>query len=153
MINIRIYNCPDKVMRGRIRKAALFYIAQLMPRKRRLYIRIFIIKDLLKNDRMSGSCTAEDFGVNKKHYDFTIHIEQSLNLEDTLSVLAHELTHVKQYATGQLLYDLKKPEISIWEGIQYDDDKIVYDEHPWEKDAVFYEEKLLAELKEIENWF
>lgn len=152
MINVRIYNCPDKTMRARIRQAALFYIEQLMPKKRRLDIRIFIKKDLLSKEKMSGSCTADDFSVSKRHFDFTIHIEESLNLKDKLSILAHEMTHVKQYATGQLLYDARKPEISIWEGKRYDDTKIEYDKQPWEKDAVKQEVALLEEFKKTVDW-
>lgn len=153
MINIRIYNCPDKKVRAKIRKAALYFIDQLMPKKRRLDIRIFIKKDLQKTEKMAGSCTAEDFHINKKHFEFTIHIDEGLNFKDTLSILAHELTHVKQYATGQLLYDTVNPEISLWEGKRYDDTKIPYEKQPWEKDAVKQEVALLKSLNKIENRF
>lgn len=139
-------------MRARLRQAAFFFIKKLMPKKRRLDIRIFVKKDLLKNEKMSGSCTADDFSVNNRHFDFTIHIEERLNLEDKLSILAHELTHVKQYATGQLLYDSHNPEISIWEGKRYDDAKIVYENQPWEKDAVKQEIALLKEFKQTVDW-
>lgn len=152
MINVRIYNCPDKIMRTRIRQAAFFCIEKLLPKKRRLDIRIFIKKDLLENDKMIGSCSADDFSVNRRHFDFTIHIEQSLDLKDTISILAHELTHIKQYATGQLLYDFKNPEISIWEGKKYDDNKIAYEDQPWEKDAVKQEVALFKQLKETVTW-
>jgi hypothetical protein len=153
MINIRIYNCPDKKERAKVRKAAMYFIEQLMPNKRRLDIRIFIKKDLLKNEKMSGSCTTEDFDVNKRHYDFTIHIDDALNFKDRLSILAHELTHVKQYATGQLQFDSKNPHMSIWEGKKYDETKIPYDKQPWEKDAVKHEVSLLKSLNKIEKWF
>jgi hypothetical protein len=95
---------------------------------------------------------ADDFAANKRHYDFTINIEDSLNLEDTLSILAHEMTHVKQYVTGQLLYDSSNPQISIWEGVRYDDNEIPYDKQPWEIDALEQEIALLEQLKETEDW-
>jgi len=152
MINVRIYNCKDRLTRTRLRIATLFYIEKLLPRKRRLCVRIFITKGLLEREKMSGSCLADDFAANKKHYEFTINIDDSLNLEDTLSILAHEMTHVKQYATGQLLYDSANPHISIWEGKRYDDNKTPYAKQPWEIDAVAQEVALLKQLKETGDW-
>lgn len=147
MINVRIHGCKDKEMRTTLRKAANFYIQKLMPRKRRLSIRIMLTPDLLKIDKMSGSCKAEDFPTSNRCYEFTIQIEKNLNILDMCSILAHEMTHVKQYAIGELSYDHKHPEISIWKGKRYDDDKVNYDDHPWEIDAVKHEVSLLEELK------
>jgi predicted transcriptional regulator len=123
-----------------------------MPRKRRLKIRIFFIKYFHKNENMLGSCTADDYSINNKHFEFTIRIDSELNLETKLSILAHEMTHVKQYATGQLLYDAKNPLISIWEGQRFDDNEIEYDLQPWEIDAVKHEIILLKDFTKTVDW-
>lgn len=152
MISLRIYKCPDKKKRERIRRCAKFFIAELLPKKKRLSIKIFLESGLLKKHEMSGSCGAEDEQTNKRHYEFTIHLEQTLSEYDILSILAHELTHVKQYATGQLLYDPKCVTNSIWEGKVYDDTKIKYEKQPWEIDAVKHEVLLIGKLLQTDIW-
>lgn len=152
MITVSLYNCKDKAIRAHLKEAAAFYIKRLLPRKKRLLVKIYLKEGLLEKDGMSGSCSVDDYAVNRRHYEFNVHVEPTLELEEMLSILAHELTHVKQYATGQLLYDRRKPEISIWEGVRYDDSEIEYEDQPWEIDAVYYEELLLEEFKKTVDW-
>lgn len=152
MIKIAIYRCKDKNERKKLRKAAEFFIQNLMPLKKRLNVKIIIDQNLLKEEKMSGSCEPQDFAVNHIHYDFNIHIDATMNFADKLSILAHELTHVKQYTTGQLYSKSKDPDVSIWEGKEYNDKLIDYGNRPWEIDAQFYEEKLLDEILKTDIW-
>jgi predicted metallopeptidase len=146
MIKIRIYKTKDEKERKVLRHAAEYFISRLLPKKKRLDIKIVINPNLLTEEKMSGSCEPQDEAVNHKHYEFRIEIDARLNLTDKLSILAHELTHVKQYTTGQLYSDARKHDISIWEGKPYNDQKVKYENQPWEIDAQFYEELLLDEI-------
>lgn len=146
MIRVRILGIADKKLRASFRAAIDFFIKQLMPRKRRLDIIVRFDPKLLLDSNMSGSCLAEDEAVNRRHYEFVIHIDDTMSIQDKLSILAHELTHVRQYSSGQLLYDQRDPSVSIWDGVRFHDDDLEYDDQPWEIDAVENEIRLYKEL-------
>ncbi len=95
---------------------------------------------------MIGSCLADDWPSNKRHKEFTIHIDTSLNFTETLVILAHELTHVKQYATAQMSYDYTNVNNTIWNGRVYGPDAFSYKECPWEIEAQMLESVLSHEL-------
>lgn len=152
MIKVRILGYKDKVEREKFRRSAMFFIEKLMPRKKRLDITIMLDPNLLKRESMSGSCETDDDAVNRKHYEFTLCVDSTLNFADKLSILAHELTHVKQFTTGQMYSDGRNPTITYWNGKRYDETKIEYDNQPWEKDAVKHEELLLEELLKTDIW-
>ena len=116
-----------------------------MPRKRRLKVVIQIINGLLAGEGIHGDCLADDFEVNHRHYEFIIRLDYyPTDMHLMISTLAHELSHVKQYAIGQLRYDYSNSNISIWEGKKFNSESIPYDELPWEIDAVLSEKALMS---------
>lgn len=63
-----------------------------------------------------------------------------------IDVLAHEVIHLEQYATGQLVFDAAKSRQVIYNGVTYPDiTKIEYSKRLWEQDA-FREGKAVARL-------
>lgn len=146
MIEVRVNGCSNDRQLGRIIKnSTQFFISKLMPRKRRLTVVVKIVKGLLANEGIHGDCLADDFAVNHRHYEFIIRIDYSA--DDTqlmLATLAHELSHVRQYATGQLRYDYSNSSVSIWEGKKYNSDIIPYEKLPWEIDAARSEKALMS---------
>jgi hypothetical protein len=68
-----------------------FCIAELMPRMRTLDITV----DITESDAC-GYCLA----VSKR--EFVIEINEELDDIEFLGTIAHEMTHVKQYARGEL---------------------------------------------------
>jgi len=152
MVKIRIKNYKNAKEREKFRRCAKFFIEKLMPNKKRLDITITIIPDLLKREKLSGSCEPEDEAVNHKHYEFSIHLDENLNFADKLSILAHELTHVRQFSTGQMYSDARDVNITIWNGKRYNEHKVKYENQPWEKDAQKYEEILLEEILATDIW-
>ena len=54
-------------------------------------------------------------------------------MKKVLTTLAHELVHVKQYATGEMRD--RDNAIVEWMGEKYNQDELEYWEHPWEIDA------------------
>lgn len=153
MIRVRIYRCHDSVVRARFRNCALYYIKQLMPRKKTLDIKITFVDGLNKNEKMTGSCMVEDSPRNHKHCSFTIQIDAGMPFKDKLSILAHELTHAKQYATGEMSYDYRNADITIWKGEKIKNYSLIpYEEQPWEIDASENELKLLTDLLLTDHW-
>jgi hypothetical protein len=107
-----------------------------------------IVNNLLENEGIHGDCLADDFEVNHRHYEFIIRLNHDLNdIQLMISTLAHEVSHVKQYAIGQLRYDYSSSNVSIWEGKKYNSDEIDYDDLPWEIDALKSERALMSIYK------
>jgi hypothetical protein len=73
-----------------------FCIAELMPRMRTLDITV----DITESDAC-GYCLA----VDKR--EFVIEINEELDDVEFLGTICHEMTHVKQYARGELDIDNK----------------------------------------------
>ena len=146
MIRVRIYRCKDSDIRTRIRNSVHFYIKKLLPHQRKILVKIFFNDTLWLNEDMIGSCLADDWPSNKRHKEFSIHIDTSLSFNETLATLAHELTHVKQYASSQMSYDYKNGDNTIWNGILYTADAFTYEEAPWEIEATQFGNTLLHEL-------
>jgi len=116
-----------------------------MPRKRRLKVVVRIINGLLEEEGIHGDCLADDFDVNQRHYEFTIRLDYDpKDMHLMISTLAHELSHVKQYAIGQLRYDYSNSDVSIWEGKKFNSESMPYDKLPWEIDAVRSEKALMS---------
>lgn len=143
---IQIRNC-DKSFRGEMIEYAEFCINKLLPRKRRLTIKIDFVKNLSKSEGLDAWCVANDVAKHRKHHDFIIQIDSGLSKTDKFKSLAHELTHVKQFAKGELLYDKRNLDVSIWKGQRYIDKNVGYESEPCEVEAVANEEILFHEWK------
>ncbi len=143
MIEVRVNGCSKNRELGVILKETTkLFIRELMPRKRRLFIRIQVIDKLLENEGVDGDCLADDCPEKGKHYEFIIRLNNNPDRQLILTTLAHEMAHVRQYATGTLRFFSGDSEISIWNGIKVDSRLVEYDQLPWEIDAVKTEKEL-----------
>ncbi len=118
-----------------IKYAANFYADILIPKqKHKIYLNIFA------NDiSADGYCTCMDT------YDFEIEIHKDLKFEHMMITLAHEMVHLKQYATKQLKSKfVKGTPVDTWKGTKYRN--IKYKEQPWEKEAMQLEESLYQQF-------
>lgn len=79
---------------------------------------IFVNSDILKKDKIN------DFNIR---------------------MFIHELTHVKQYVSGDLVIDGKD---AVWKGKRYDN-SVSYENRPWEVEARNNERKYLKEVKQL----
>jgi len=61
---------------------------------------------------------------------------------DIVEKLAHELCHVMQYLSGQLMVVNAKNNIVSWGGEEYILDQLPHNDRPWEKEAIPYGMKL-----------
>lgn len=138
-----------------IKKAADFFITQLIKKKikKKLNIKIQLVDKPLKNytDKwiIMGICIPLTFASTPRK--FAIRLNKRTSTKILLRTLAHEITHIKQYASGNL-----RPidwsfmtDIYRWKGKVRD---IPYYRSPWEVEArqmesVLYK-KFLTAMKE-----
>jgi predicted metallopeptidase len=107
----------------------------------KIHLRFANIKDQL------GSC--EVLGRTQPYRVFAIEINPFVPRATALKILAHELVHVKQFATGELKEYVYREE-SIWRNSkgrlsEYVETDSNYSRMPWEKEA-YREEKRLYKL-------
>ena len=118
-----------------IKMAANFYADMLIPKQKdKIYLDIYASKI-----NADGYCTCMDT------YDFEIEIHKDLSFEHMMITLAHEMIHLKQYATKELKskFVRGKP-VDTWKGVKYRNLK--YREQPWEKEAMMLEESLYQQF-------
>ena len=111
-------------------------------------VRLFYKKGLLKDHKLEASCTWDDDHVAPR--EFVVSVDADLSKRKLLMSLAHEMVHVKQYATGQLKYYVRGPNCR-WLGNPIDDRSIPYPDLPWEKEAWTKEVDLYQEFIRIKR--
>lgn len=82
--------------------------------------------------------------VDDRYFDITI--SDTLNVEDTLRTLFHEMTHVKQYVRKELVHIGR---INKWKGEVYKDKN--YWDYPWEIEAFGREHCMYMKYQNIMN--
>lgn len=112
----------SKTQRDLTEKAVRYFVAELLPRKRSLNISVGI-RNILK-EGMAGCC--EHMSGN----EFEITLHHRGNLYEYISFLAHEMVHLKQYSTKELVTRYPK---ETWKGEDYSN--VAYRKLPWEKEA------------------
>lgn len=111
-----------KTQRNLTEDAARYFIKQLLPRKRSLYLDIHI-HNILKEDAV-GYCMK----VDRDEFELELHNRGSLY--EYISTLAHELVHLKQYCKRELVFKHMK---QYWMGVNMTD--LPYKKQPWEIEA------------------
>jgi hypothetical protein len=131
MMKIKTRKFNDRGLTRLIKQAAKFYAYQLIPEH---YDQIYL--DIYANKiKADGTCLQLD------RYDFEIEINKNISFECMMITLAHEMIHLKQYATKELKSKIVKGnEVDIWKGVKYKNMK--YHDQPWEQEATDLEEEL-----------
>lgn len=86
--------------------------------------------------------------VENKDGSYVIYLDMSLNRDELIKVISHELIHIKQMQKNQLEYDDKGN--VYWDG-KKQKLNIPYDKRKWEEDAKKYETFVFNRIKEILN--
>ena len=107
----------------------------------KLSIRINIKKDYVAKEGCYGICDVNDVEKRGRPKSFSLSVDGSMLIRHILTTVAHELVHVKQYATGELVYRNSTGE-SYWHGEKIDDN-LNYWLHPWEIEAAGWERNLV----------
>ena len=132
-MNLEIKGKAKNVKSRTICDAVEFYAGHLLTKrlKNKISLKINISKSNLP-DNIDGFCDWMD--DNKSPRDFEITVRPNLSKEETLTLIAHEMVHLKQHATNQL-FDYARGTTCRYNGKVYDRDKIDYWELPWEIEA------------------
>ena len=117
--------------------AMIHCISELMPRMRTLDIELTLKK--IKDEEVVGWCHE---GENKR--EFFIDIEKSLDGDELIETVCHEMVHVWQSATRKMK-DLPFGR-KMYMGKVYDE-TTAYEDEPWEVEAYEMQGKLLETFK------
>ena len=124
-----------KKKRALAENAVTFCISELMPRMRTLEIELN-----LKNEGVVGWCYEGD-----GNRDFYIDVEKTLDDEELVETVCHEMVHVWQSATRKMK-DMTHGR-KMYMGKVYDD-TTAYSDEPWEIEAYAMQGGLLEKFKE-----
>jgi hypothetical protein len=73
---------------------------------------------------------------NYRPKEYVVAIKPVGTRKKQLMVLAHELTHVKQYARGEMVDSARQSAVIRWYRKPVDFDKTPYYDQPWEVEAI-----------------
>lgn len=144
-MKLSVTNCPSKAkFQPLVEEAARWFAQELMDHKllKKLTVRIVFDKTIDAH----GFCDAMGWAGSKAATVFKIQINPYIGAKDILMTLAHEMTHVKQFAKNEVTgLDLES-----WHGEEIKEDR--YWLKPYELEAYGYEKCLLnlfAEHKKL----
>jgi len=125
-MQLSIVGCPDKQhFRPYVKRAAIFYAQELMSP--RMLENIFIRIKFKKIDA-HGYASVTEFSPSNKPRQFEIEIHPGIGAKEILKTLAHEMVHIKQYATGDMNVNCTR-----WKGSKVESPD--YWTEPWEIEA------------------
>ena len=128
------YGSPKRVNPDLAVEALGFFTESLMSKRlcANLKIRLFFRDGLLKKNKLEGMCSWDD--DNRQPREFTVTVDSGLTKSKMLLSIAHEAVHIKQYATGELRYLIRRCACK-WRGKEIDADNMPYTDLPWEAEA------------------
>jgi hypothetical protein len=139
-MQLSIVGCPDKEhFRPYVKRAAIFYAEQLISPKLRenIYLRIRFNPKI----DVYGYAQILEYNNSRKAREFEIEIHPGIGAAEILKCLAHEMTHIKQYA-----YNETNETLTRWRGNRVDSDEIDYWNQPWEIEAYGMESGLFSKF-------
>lgn len=139
-MKLSVLNCPDKDFRPYLKRAAHFYLENLIPSKR-LRDNIFIQIKFMDDLKVLGSAYIEDYNASNKPREFCIELHPWIGARGILKTLAHEMVHVKQFIREET-----NDSLSVWKGKAIDPDSMDYYAHPWEMEAHSLENGLFTKF-------
>lgn len=106
-----------------------------------------VVKDLkvLKQNTVDGELDikASIYGEGKL---FILNMNNNINKEEAILVVAHEIIHLQQYYYGKLRMDGGQ---ILWGGIPINYKNISYESRPWEMEAFEKQERLADRIKKV----
>jgi nitrate/nitrite-specific signal transduction histidine kinase len=137
---IKVYGCSQNLNRkDLVRRAAVYFLSRLLPRKRNIQISIRVEDNLIENDSMYGGC----YHMSKSPSKYKIRLDSSMSDYTLISTLAHEFVHVRQFDENELIFT---DSYSQWRGKYYQTDEFAETEEPWEVEPRKMESVLAAEF-------
>lgn len=127
-----------------ISEAAEFYCSKLLSKRmlNSLYVEIQLKKKLHDDEDYQAFCDYQ--GKSDGIREFTVELKKGMSIRDTLTYLAHECVHVKQFATGEMKNGAVYAVTTRWKGKEINDNAIDYWDLPWEIEAYGREKGLYS---------
>lgn len=105
---------------------------------------VLVIDDLSDVAKSNFDGTLE---AHIKYFDGVFYLFMNdLDREKAISVISHEIIHINQYVSGDLIY---QNGLVYWKGREYNLDEVQYDNRPWEDDAYSKESSLASRVNEL----
>jgi hypothetical protein len=131
MININVYGVGSNTdLKKLIKSAASSYLKALLPRKRKVNIKIEVVTGLESSEGVFGECYEYN---SDEYYKYVIRLDNNSSTQTLLVTLAHEFIHLKQYDRKELRFYTKDFDSARWKGQLYEN--YDYDTAPWEVEA------------------
>lgn len=151
-MQIRFKGSPKKLSLSECRDALHFWSKMLFRSGLSKQLKLTVIfKSQLDEPTHIAECSySEDYENNPKNFE--IILRDNLGFRNTLMALAHEFTHIKQYAKGELKHSVRYVNKVIFKKKLYDDfrdeDRFYYFNLPYEIEAFGREYGLYALYKD-----
>ena len=127
----------------------IFYAQELKIDKSKFCLIVKSTKGLIKDTNAAGMAyhipkyLRVDNLCEKLYF---MQLDSSIEMEQLIQTIAHEMVHIKQFVKGQIFY---KGRSMYWLGNRVVKSKINYYDHPWEIDAWSKEKVLSAKIYKI----
>jgi len=148
-MELTILGAKDRKLTKALRLAANFFGKTLLPPRllKRIELRITI------RDSLDAGAYCDFIPTTNPPKHFIIEILRTRKKIDMFTALAHEMVHLKQYATGEMKDKKYKTKyVRVWKGEIYEDD-VSYWDHPWEFEAYGLQDSLVAKFLIEHNQF
>ncbi len=135
-MQVRTYGKNEKITKKELRYAVK-YMASLLMSKRlcnNIMIQLYSVEGNLKNNEFlcrGCMCASDERRPPRK---FKVYIDSSMGKREQLLSLAHEIAHVKQYATSEVV-EMADNKVRWKNQEATDADKLPYYFQPWEIDS------------------
>ena len=130
-----------KLQRALITEAAELMCKKYFSRYKTLSLEFTVSKKLAAKEGCEGLCFALE---NTRPRSFEVNIDGNLSISDFIKTIFHELVHVKQYVTSELVDRIRGRAKVTWKGS--DHTKTSYSKQPWEREAYRLQEALYKEF-------
>lgn len=142
---VRTHGKNNKITKKELRNAARYMAGLLMSNRLCDNILVHIHSvDNLRNSSFPCRGCMRAIGTKKPPRKFNVYIDSLMGRREQLLALAHELTHVKQYAKAEVK-ELSNDKVKWLD--EYHDDDIPYYFQPWEIESHGLERGLVEYYK------
>jgi len=146
LMNVSVTGLRSKKQQKIFTKAAEFYASLLLNKRTAATVFLEINFKRVLDDCADGYCHFLSKATGFR--EFEIDIVKGLPLDETLITLAHEMVHLKQFATNELSGNQTPANITRWQGRSVNENKVDYWDLPWEIEAHGRERGLYYRLED-----
>jgi hypothetical protein len=114
----------------------------------RQLVKNLTVKVFFRDDGVDGLCNTDDDLAKPR--EFALQINPKRSVKAMLTALAHEMVHVKQYATGESRQYERTSYVTKFRGVMVNTETTNYWDLPWEIDA--YGRELGLYVRFMEHW-